>query len=107
MPRSARIWADAIGWVTYGSPVARSWPSRAPSEGFSRVATGSVPGQGAEIDASTQGHAAIGGHRHRREGERDPGVRLDQPDRPRALDERDEAAVRIDGDSPGDRPATQ
>ena len=26
-PSSARIWADAIGWVTYGSPVARSWPS--------------------------------------------------------------------------------
>ncbi len=27
MPSSARIWADAIGWVTYGSPVARRWPS--------------------------------------------------------------------------------
>ena len=26
MPRSATIWADAIGWVTYGSPVARGWP---------------------------------------------------------------------------------
>ena len=26
MPSSARIWAAAIGWVTYGSPVARSWP---------------------------------------------------------------------------------
>ena len=26
MPRSARIWAEAIGWVTYGSPVARRWP---------------------------------------------------------------------------------
>ena len=27
MPSSAVIWAEAIGWVTYGSPVARSWPS--------------------------------------------------------------------------------
>ena len=26
-PRSARICADAIGWVTYGSPVARCWPA--------------------------------------------------------------------------------
>ena len=25
MPSSARIWADAIGWVTYGSPDARTW----------------------------------------------------------------------------------
>ena len=27
MPSSARIWATAIGWVTYGSPVARFWPA--------------------------------------------------------------------------------
>ena len=27
IPSSAVIWADAIGWVTYGSPVARRWPS--------------------------------------------------------------------------------
>ena len=27
MPSSARIWAEAIGWVTYGSPVARRWPA--------------------------------------------------------------------------------
>ena len=26
IPSSARIWADAMGWVTYGSPVARRWP---------------------------------------------------------------------------------
>ena len=26
-PSSARIWADAIGWMTYGSPLARFWPS--------------------------------------------------------------------------------
>ena len=25
IPSSAVIWADAIGWVTYGSPVARRW----------------------------------------------------------------------------------
>jgi hypothetical protein len=25
MPRSATIWAAAIGWVTYGSPEARNW----------------------------------------------------------------------------------
>ncbi len=25
IPRSARIWAEAIGWVTYGSPDARFW----------------------------------------------------------------------------------
>ncbi len=27
IPSSARIWAEAIGCVTYGSPVARRWPS--------------------------------------------------------------------------------
>ncbi len=27
IPRSARIWAEAIGWVTYGSPDARFWPA--------------------------------------------------------------------------------
>ena len=27
IPRSARMWADAIGWVTYGSPDARFWPA--------------------------------------------------------------------------------
>ena len=25
IPRSAVIWAEAMGWVTYGSPVARCW----------------------------------------------------------------------------------
>ncbi len=31
MPRSARIWATATGWVMYGSPLLRFWPSCARS----------------------------------------------------------------------------
>ncbi len=27
MPRSATVWALAIGWMTYASPDARSWPA--------------------------------------------------------------------------------
>ena len=40
-PRSARIWAEAIGWVTYGSPVARRWPAWASTARSKAWSTGS------------------------------------------------------------------
>ena len=54
IPSSAVIWAEAIGWVTYGSPVARSWPSwaldREVERGTDRgqVGLGIVPRDGLE-----------------------------------------------------------
>ena len=46
MPRSARIWAEAIGWVTYGSPVARRWPAWASTARSKAWSTGSRSASG-------------------------------------------------------------
>ena len=43
IPSSARIWAEAIGWVTYGSPVARRWPA------WASTARSKAPSTGAEV----------------------------------------------------------
>jgi hypothetical protein len=53
IPSSARIWADAIGCVTYGSPVARRWPSCAATARSNAASTPdrSTPGCSARIAA--------------------------------------------------------
>ena len=59
--RRPRIRAEAMGWVTYGSPVARLWPSWARTARSNARSTGSrsAPGWAARIAAVEVGSQGV------------------------------------------------
>ena len=70
IPSSARIWAEAIGCVTYGSPVARRWPAWASTARSNAALTGSRSASGwcSRIAAPQGRRAAPRGRGPRRRG---------------------------------------